>query len=93
MFIQKLVEFAKTGNGELLGRAPLSESEERAKMLIATDYARKMSLDMRLIDPVKYDDHVDNKASHVAKMVSDYYKQFGEHRATQFVFYDKNIIM
>ncbi|TFH94691.1 DNA methylase, partial [Porphyromonas levii] len=40
-FIGKLMEFAKTGNAELLGRAPLSESEEKAKMLIATDYARK----------------------------------------------------
>ena len=87
-FIQKLVEFAKTGKGEILGRAPLSESEEKAKMLIATDYARKMSLDMRLIDPVKYGDHVDNKASHVAKMVSDYYTKFKDHKATQFVFSD-----
>ncbi|KGI21265.1 hypothetical protein HMPREF9304_11165, partial [Hoylesella timonensis S9-PR14] len=40
-FIGKLMEFAKTGNATLLGRAPLSESEEKAKMLIATDYARK----------------------------------------------------
>lgn len=86
-FIGKLVEFAKTGNAELLGRDPLSQSEEKAKMLIATDYARKMSLDMRLIDP-KYDDHVDNKASHVAKMVSDYYQKFDNHKATQFVFSD-----
>ena len=35
------MEFAKTGNAELLGRAPLSEREEKAKMLIATDMARK----------------------------------------------------
>ena len=87
-FIQKLVEFAKTGKGEILGREPLSEKEEKAKMLIATDYARKMSLDMRLIDPVKYGDHVDNKASHVAKMVSDYYTKYNDHKATQFVFSD-----
>ena len=40
-FIQKLVEFAKTGKGEILGREPLNEKEEKAKMLIATDYARK----------------------------------------------------
>lgn len=86
-FIKKLVEFAKTGNAELLGRPKLSESEEKAKMLIATDYARKMSLDMRLISP-KYEDHVDNKASHVAKMVADYYKKFDQHKATQFIFSD-----
>ena len=41
VFIGKLLEFAKSGDATLLGRAPLSESEERAKMLIATDYARK----------------------------------------------------
>lgn len=86
-FTKKLVEFAKTGNAELLGRPKLSEKEEKAKMLIATDYARKMSLDMRLISP-KYDDHVDNKASHVAKMVSDYYQKFDSQKATQFVFSD-----
>ncbi|MBR8770394.1 hypothetical protein IX308_001864 [Porphyromonas levii] len=44
VFITKLMEFAKTGNATLLGRAPLSESEEKAKMLIATDYARKMRI-------------------------------------------------
>jgi len=41
VFIGKLMEFAKSGDATILGRAPLSESEERAKMLIATDYARK----------------------------------------------------
>ena len=82
------MEFAKTGNGEILGREPLSEKEEKAKMLIATDYARKMSLDMRMIDPDSYGDHIDNKASHVAKMVSEYYKKFEDHKGTQFIFSD-----
>jgi len=40
-FIKRLMEFAKTGNATVLGREPLSEREEKAKMLIATDYARK----------------------------------------------------
>jgi len=35
------MEFAKSGDATILGRVPLSESEERAKMLIATDYASK----------------------------------------------------
>lgn len=87
-FIGRLMEFAKSGKGELLGRAPLSESEEKAKMLIATDYARKMSLDMRMIDPDLYGDHVDNKASHCAKMIADYYRRFDEQKGTQFVFSD-----
>lgn len=56
-FIEKLMQFAQTGDATILGREKLSESEEKAKMLIATDYARKMALDMRMIDREKYDDH------------------------------------
>ena len=87
-FIAKLVEFAKTGNAELLGRAPLTEREEKAKMLIATDMARKMSLDLRLIDPEKYSDHVDNKASHCAAKIAEYYRKYDAQKGTQFVFSD-----
>ena len=87
-FIGKLMEFAKTGNATLLGRAPLSESEEKAKMLIATDYARKMSLDLRMIDENGYSDHIDNKASHCAKMLNDYYQKYDAQKGTQFVFSD-----
>ncbi|ATV53029.1 helicase-related protein [Prevotella intermedia] len=87
-FIGKLMEFAKSGDATLLGRAPLSESEERAKMLIATDYARKMSLDLRMIDENGYSDHIDNKASHCAKMLNDYYRKYDAQKGTQFVFSD-----
>ena len=86
-FIQKLMEFAKTGDATILGRLPLSETEEKAKMLIATDYARKMALDTRMIDPT-CEDHPDNKASHCAKMIADYYKRYDNHKGTQFVFSD-----
>ena len=56
-------------------------------MLIATDYARKMALDMRMIDP-NYEDHPDNKASHCAKMIAEYYHKYDAQRGTQFVFSD-----
>ena len=87
VFIKKLMEFAKTGNAELLGRPPLSPSEEKAKMLIATDYARKMSLDMRMISR-KYEDHPDNKASHCAANIAKHYNKFNAQKGTQFVFSD-----
>jgi len=87
-FIQKLVHFAKTGDATVLGREPLEKGEENAKMLIATDYARKMSLDMRMIDKDKYEDHIDNKASHCAMKLAEYYKKYNEHKGTQFVFSD-----
>ena len=87
-YIQKLMQFAKSGNATVLGRPPLSKKEEKAKMLIATNYARKMSLDMRMVDPDKYGDHIDNKASHCAAMIAQYHKKYDEHKGTQFVFSD-----
>lgn len=87
-FIQRLVAFAKSGNATLLGRPPLSKREEKAKMLIATNYARSMSLEMRLLDEDKYSDHIDNKASHCAALINQYYKKYDEQLGTQFVFSD-----
>ena len=87
VFIEKLMQFAKSGDATLLGRKKLSETEEKAKMLIATDYARKMALDMRMIDP-NYEDHPDNKASHCAKMIAEYYRKYDAQKGTQFVFSD-----
>ena len=87
-FIGRLVAFAKNGDATLLFREPLSDSEKTAKMLIATDYARKMSLDMRMIAPERYGDHIDNKASHVAHRIAGYYQEYDRHRGTQFVFSD-----
>lgn len=87
-FIQKLMVFAKTGDATVLGRKPLTEIEDKARMLIATDYARKMSLDMRLIDPQKYGDDIDNKANHAAAVIAGYYKTYTTQKGTQFVFSD-----
>ena len=82
------MDFARSGDATLLGREPLSGKEEKAKMLIATDYARKMSLDLRVISQEKYSDHVDNKASHCARMLAQYYQRFDAAKGTQFVFSD-----
>lgn len=86
-FIDNLMKFAKSGNATLLGREPLTPREEKAKMLIATDYARKMSLDMRMISS-KYEDHPDSKASHCALKLAEYYTRFNAQKGTQFVFSD-----
>lgn len=52
-----------------------------------TDYARKMSLDMRMIDPA-YGDNPGNKASICAARIAEYYHRFNEQKGTQFVFSD-----
>lgn len=87
-FIKLLIEFANNGDGSLIGRPELSESELRAKMLLVTSYAAKASLDMRLIDEHSYNDHYNNKASHCADKINTYYKQYDKQKGTQFVFSD-----
>jgi len=87
MFIKKLMEFAKTGNGEVIGRAKLSSREDKARMLIATNYAKKMSADMRLISP-RYADFPESKVNTCARRVAEIYKESAKHRGTQIVFSD-----
>jgi hypothetical protein len=71
----------------LIGRAPLTDEEDNARMLIATNYAKKMSADMRLIDP-DYEDHPDNKVNVCARKIADIYNLSKEHKGTQIVFSD-----
>ncbi|MBW8323702.1 MAG: N-6 DNA methylase [Prolixibacteraceae bacterium] len=84
----RLKNFAKTGDGKLIYRPPLSESEERAKMLIATNTAKKAALDMRLINSSIFSDEPDNKINVVAGKIYEYYTKFNQHKGTQFVFSD-----
>lgn len=87
IFIQKLIKFAETGDATYIDREPLSKAEEKAQMLIATNYSNKMSLDMRLIDP-EYGDNPGNKASHCAAKIAEYYYKYLDQKGTQFIFSD-----
>jgi len=87
-FIKKLMAFAQTGDGTLIGRGKLSESEDNARMLIATNYAKKMAADMRLIDEVLYSDHPDNKVNTCARKVAEMYRKTTPHLGTQIIFSD-----
>ncbi|WP_268225191.1 helicase-related protein [Sinomicrobium oceani] len=87
-FIQTLIAFAKTGDGRLIGRGPLSPKEDKARMLIATNYAKKMASDMRLIDAEKYGDHPGNKINACANIVAEIYRDTMGYRGTQLVFSD-----
>ena len=87
-FIKNLMQFAKTGDGTLIGRGKLSEDEDKGRMLIATNYAKKMSADMRLVDPWKYSDHPDNKVNVCARKVAELFHNSHGHKGTQIVFSD-----
>lgn len=89
-FTKKLMTFAKERDVSVLGlgKETLTEKEEKAIMLLATDYARKMSLDMRILDFDQFDGHPDNKVNHCAAKIAEYYHRYDEHKGTQFVFSD-----
>jgi N12 class adenine-specific DNA methylase len=87
-FIKRLMQFAKTGDATLIGRPPLTEDEDKGRMLIATNYAKKMAADMRLIDPVKYEDHPDFKVNVCARKLNELYRDSQKERGTQIVFCD-----
>jgi N12 class adenine-specific DNA methylase len=87
-FIKNLMAFAKTGNGELIGRPPLTKEEDKGRMLIATNYAKKMAADMRLINPFIYEDHPNNKVNVCARKVAELYHLSHEQRGTQIIFSD-----
>jgi hypothetical protein len=86
-FIVKLMQFAKTGDATLIGRAALTKEEDTARMLIATNYAKKMSADMRLIDPA-YENHPNNKVNVCARKVAELYHESTSHKGTQIIFSD-----
>ena len=87
-FIENLIKFAETGDATLIGRRELSDNEKNAKMLIATNYAKKMSTDMRLIDQFKYGDHPGNKVSIMCRNIVKFYEDYKDDRGTQIVFCD-----
>lgn len=84
----RLVSFAKSGEWSDLGLdMPEPDNLDKAKMLIATNVARKMALDMRLLGE-KFSDDTGNKASICARTVYDYYVRSNANRGTQFIFSD-----
>lgn len=87
-YIQKLILFAQTGIGEYVNRPPLTDGEQSARMLIATNLAKKMSTDMRLINPALYDDHPNNKVNVCTEKVKWFYDSSMEFKGTQLIFCD-----
>ncbi|MEO7988597.1 MAG: helicase-related protein, partial [Chryseolinea sp.] len=86
-YTQKLIQFTKTKNPAFVD-LPLSENEMSAMMLIATNLARKMSIDMRLIDAAKYPYEPGGKLSKLCEIVSKEYKSSDSFKGTQLIFSD-----
>lgn len=87
-YIMNLIKFAETGEGHYVDRPPLTDGEQAARMLIATNLAKKMSTDMRLINPALYDDHPNNKVNVCTEKVKGFYDSSMEFKGTQLIFCD-----
>lgn len=86
-FAETLKRFAQSGNFDEI-MPYVKSTNEKAKMLIATDLERKMALDMRILAPTNFSDHPDNKISRcAADIATDYYK-YNAQKGTQFLFTD-----
>ena len=92
-FVKALIMYAKTGEGDYIGRDDLMPGgpADSARMLIATNYAKKMSTDMRLINEHVYDDHPGNKISVCCGKVAESYMKFNEQRGVQLIFCDLGV--
>jgi hypothetical protein len=86
-YTQKLINFTKTKNPSCVD-LHLDEKSKNALMLIATNLARKMSIDMRLIDATKYSFEPDGKISKLCETVAKEYKDSNSYRGTQLIFSD-----
>lgn len=86
-YTQKLVNFTKTKNPAYVDLV-FGENERNAFMLIATNLARKMSIDMRLIDPLKYSFEPDGKLARMCETVNSEYWDSEHYKGTQLIFSD-----
>jgi len=86
-YTQKLINFTKTKNPAYVDLA-FGENEKNAFMLIATNLARKMSIDMRLINPLKYTFEPDGKLAKMCETVASEYKDSERYKGTQLIFSD-----
>ncbi len=86
-YTEKLINFTKTKDPSHVDLV-LNENEMSAFMLIATNLARKMSIDMRLIDPVKYPFEPDGKIAKLCDTVAKEYNDSTHFKGTQLIFSD-----
>lgn len=89
--LERLMLYAKSGNWlvlELEEKAYQDNSSRGSTSLIATNLARDISLDARLMGAHQFHDHPQNKINRCARRIFEYYKKYDEHRGIQFVFCD-----
>ncbi|MEX2233511.1 MAG: N-6 DNA methylase [Cyclobacteriaceae bacterium] len=86
-YTQKLINFTKTKNPAYVD-LHFTDKEKNAFMLIATNLAKKMSIDMRLINPIRYPFESDGKIGKLCETVANEYINSKPFKGTQLIFSD-----
>lgn len=88
--LDALMQFANNGDWNALGLMEYQQPKncDKSIMLIATDIARKVALDPRMLGEHQFSDDPESKSSRCARRIADYYIEFNDHKGTQFVFSD-----
>ncbi len=86
-YTQKLINFTKTKDPAYVDLVFL-DKEMNAFMLIATNLAKKMSIDMRLINSEQYKYESEGKVGRLCRTVAEEYKDSSAYKGTQLVFSD-----
>lgn len=85
-FIQRLIRFVKNDDPGEINKF-YDDRQMKGKMLIASDLANKMSIDMRLVDE-KYDDDPGQKIWKAAEIIKKELDESNSYRGTVLVFCD-----
>lgn len=85
-FAKRIQKFAETKDGSWIGRN-LSDKEKKAYMLLATNLASKMAIDMRLVDP-SFESSEEGKIAIAADTIVEHYKESDALKGIQLVFSD-----
>lgn len=90
MMLDRLSKFAERGDWDVLGLPDTLKSAnlDKSLMLVATNLARKIALDPRLLDQDIFHDDPNNKAHRCARNIYENYMEYNEQKGTQFVFTD-----
>lgn len=89
-FTDNLMEFARTGEPTLIGRASLTDGQKTAKMLMVTNLSKAMSLDLRMVkEDAEFNPN--SKIAVCAKHVGDLYKLSSIDSGVQLIFSDTGV--
>ncbi|WP_289198922.1 hypothetical protein [Bacteroides acidifaciens] len=94
-YLYDLLEFAGSGDRNMIQRNPDRNEADGAEMLLASTYANLASIDMRLIDLEAYADYGEKdhqtKIGELCKNIAAIYRQESDQRGTQLVFCNEGV--